>query len=118
MEAAHQAAARVAKGPKEKGHKRGGASGYRMRTKALEPQRANEKGSRCGHRKKTVEAKEVSKAKASEAKASKVKFKSKPPDPKPTIKTKTKTKASKAPAALCPIGAYTRTGRGRQIDTG
>ena len=27
----------VAKGPKEKGRKRGGASGYRMRTKALEP---------------------------------------------------------------------------------
>ena len=112
----------VAKGPKEKGRKRGGASGYRMRTKALEPQRAIEKGSRCGHRKKTVEAKEISKAKASKAKASKAKSKSKSinkaaskskaskskPKPKaatPT-KTKAKTKASKAPAPLRPMGQY------------
>ena len=108
----------VAKGPKEKGRKRGGASGYRMRTKALEPQRAIEKGSRCGHRKKTVEAKEISKAKASKAKASKskatVSSKSKAskskPKPKATTptKTKAKTKASKAeaPAPLRPMGQY------------
>ena len=108
----------VAKGPKEKGRKRGGASGYRMRTKALEPQRAIEKGSRCGHRKKTVEAKEISKAKASKAKASKAKSKSKSINkaaskskaskskPKPKALTPTKTKASKAPAPLRPMGQY------------
>ena len=108
----------VAKGPKEKGRKRGGASGYRMRTKALEPQRAIEKGSRCGHRKKTVEAKEISKAKASKAKASKAKSKSKSINkaaskskaskskPKPKAATPTKTKTSKAPAPLRPMGQY------------
>ena len=108
----------VAKGPKEKGRKRSGASGYRMRTKALEPQRAIEKGSRCGHRKKTVEAKEISKAKASKAKASKAKSKSKSinkaaskskaskPKPKPKAATPTKTKTSKAPAPLRPMGQY------------
>ena len=87
--------------------RRSGGKGYRMRTGALKPQRANETGSRCGHRKKTGEAKEISKAKASKAKAFKAKAsksKSKPPEPKTT--TKTKTKASKAPAALLPIGTY------------
>ena len=108
----------VAKKKSEKGTRRGGGKGYRMRTKALEPQRAIEKGSRCGHRKKTVEAKEISKAKASKAKASKskatVSSKSKAskskPKPKATTptKTKAKTKASKAeaPAPLRPMGQY------------
>ena len=107
----------VAKGKSEKGRKRGGGTGYRMKTKALEPQRANEKRA---HRKKTVVAKEISKAKASKANASKAKSKatvsskskaskSKPkPKPKATTptKTKAKTKASKAPAPLRPMGQY------------
>ena len=108
----------VAKKKSEKGTRRGGGKGYRMRTKALEPQRAIEKGSRCGHRKKTVEAKEISKAKASKAKASKAKSKSKSINkaaskskaskskPKPKAATPTKTKTSKAPAPLRPMGQY------------
>ena len=105
----------VAKGKSEKGRKRGGGTGYRMKTKALEPQRANEKRA---HRKKTVVAKEISKAKASKAKASKAKSKSKSINkaaskskaskskPKPKAATPTKTKASKAPAPLRPMGQY------------
>ena len=77
-----------------------------MRTKALEPQRANEKRA---HRKKTGVVKEISKAKACKAKVSSKsktsKSKSKP-EPKTTIKTKAKAKASQVPAPLRPIGLY------------
>ena len=105
----------VAKGKSEKGRKRGGGTGYRMKTKALEPQRANEKRA---HRKKTVVAKKTnkpaktinkaaSKSKATKSKAT-VSSKSKAPKskPKPKAATPTKTKAPKAPAALRPIGQY------------
>ena len=105
----------VAKGKSEKGRKRGGGTGYRMKTKALEPQRANEKRA---HRKKTVVAKKTnkpaktinkaaSKSKATKSKAT-VSSKSKAPKskPKPKAATPTKTKAPKAPAALRPMGQY------------
>ena len=105
----------VAKGKSEKGRKRGGGTGYRMKTKALEPQRANEKRA---HRKKTVVAKKTnkpaktinkaaSKSKATKSKAT-VSSKSKAPKskPKPKAATPTKTKTSKAPAPLRPMGQY------------
>ena len=124
----------VAKGKSEKGRKRGGGTGYRMKTKALEPQRANEKRA---HRKKTVVAKKTnkpaktinkaaskskatkskatvsSKSKASKSKATKSKAtvssksQSKASKSKPKPATPTKTKASKAaPAPLRPMGQY------------
>ena len=111
----------VAKGKSEKGRKRGGGTGYRMRTKALEPQRANEKRA---HRKKTVVAKKTnkpaktinkaaSKSKATKSKATKSKAtvssksKASKSKPKPKALTPTKTKASKAaPAPLRPMGQY------------
>ena len=112
----------VAKGPKEKGRKRGGASGYRMKTAALIPQLAVGKSIGCrGHTKKTNKPaktinKAASKSKATKSKATKskatVSSKSKAskskPEPKTATKTKTKakTKASKAPAPLRPMGQY------------
>ena len=103
----------MAKGPKEKGRKRGGASGYRMKTAALIPQLAVGKSIGCrGHAKKTNKPaktinKAASKSKATKSKAT-VSSKSKAPKskPKPKAATPTKTKAPKAPAALRPIGQY------------
>ena len=103
----------VAKGPKEKGRKRGGASGYRMKTAALIPQLAVGKSIGCrGHAKKTNKPaktinKAASKSKATKSKAT-VSSKSKAPKskPKPKAATPTKTKASKAPAPLRPMGQY------------
>ena len=64
----------VAKGPKEKGRKRGGGTGYRMKTAALIPQLAVGKSIGCrGHTKKTNKpAKTINKA-ASKSKATKSK---------------------------------------------
>ena len=106
----------VAKGPKEKGRKRGGASGYRMKTAALIPQLAVGKSIGCrGHTKKTNKPaktinKAASKSKATKSKATKskatVSSKSKASKSKPKAATPTKTKASKAPAPLRPMGQY------------
>ena len=91
----------VAKGKSEKGTRRGGGKGYRMKTAALIPQLAVGKSIGCrGHAKKTNKpAKTITKALkvkvSSKSKASKSKSK---PEPKTT--TKTKAKASKAPAPL------------------
>ena len=113
----------VAKGPKEKGRKRGGASGYRMKTAALIPQLAVGKSIGCrGHTKKTNKPaktinKAASKSKATKSKATKSKAtkskatvssksKASKSKPKPKAATPTKTKASKAPAPLRPMGQY------------
>ena len=116
----------VAKGPKEKGRKRGGASGYRMKTAALIPQLAVGKSIGCrGHAKKTNKPaktinKAASKSKATKSKATKskttkskatkskatVSSKASKSKPKPKAATPTKTKTSKAPAPLRPMGQY------------
>ena len=106
----------VAKKKSEKGTRRGGGKGYRMKTAALIPQLAVGKSIGCrGHAKKTNKPaktinKAASKSKATKSKAtvsSKSQSKASKSKPKPKALTPTKTKASKAaPAPLRPMGQY------------